>query len=204
MLSGLFGGAASSRKASTSPRDPFAETLLLEGEHLMLRPLQVSDTEMMFLYARDPEVTRFLPWEPATDIESVRPFLEDQVVRRERRESLGLAVLLRETGEMIGSTDLMDLKRTRGEAELGYLLARAYWGRGLMTEAALMTLEHGFRRLRLTRIRAYADAVNQGSRRVLEKIGMRVVGTEIRTVHNEDRPYMQYEIRRADWLAQQK
>ncbi|MES2463644.1 MAG: GNAT family N-acetyltransferase [Armatimonadota bacterium] len=204
MLNGLFGGVASSRKAAASRQDPFAETLVLSGEHLVLRPLHVSDTGAMFTYASDPEVTRFLPWEPATEVENVRPFLEDQVARRERRESLGLAILLRETNEMIGSTDLMDLKRARGEAELGYLLARPYWGRGLMTEAARLTLEHGFDRLRLNRIRAYADAANQGSRRVLEKVGMRVVGTEIRTVHQEDRPYMQYEIRRTDWLAQQK
>jgi ribosomal-protein-alanine N-acetyltransferase len=204
MLNGLFGGTASSLKALPSRRDPFAETLLLTGERLVLRPLHVADTEMMFSYASDPEVTRFLPWEPATEVNNVRPFLEDQVGRRERRESLGLAILLRDSDEMIGSTDLMDLKRTRGEAELGYLLARAYWGRGLMTEAANLTMEHGFRRLRLNRIRAYADAENQGSRRVLEKIGMRVVGTEIRVVHQEDRPYVQYEIRRADWLAQQK
>jgi ribosomal-protein-alanine N-acetyltransferase len=204
MLNGLFGSAASSRKVLPSRRDPFAETLLLTGEHLVLRPLHVTDADAMFAYASDPEVTRFLPWEPATEIENVRPFLADQVGRRERRESLGLAILLRETNEMIGSTDLMDLKRARGEAELGYLLARPFWGRGLMTEAARLTLEHGFGRLRLIRIRAYADAENQGSRRVLEKIGMRVVGTEIRMVHQEDRPYMQYEIRRAEWLAQQK
>jgi ribosomal-protein-alanine N-acetyltransferase len=204
MLNGLFAGVASSRKGITSRRDPFADTLLLTGEKLELRPLQVTDTETMFVYASDPEVTQFLPWEPATEVESVRPFLEDQVRRRERRDSLGLAILLRETGEMIGSTDLMDLRRTRGEAELGYLLARSYWGRGLMTEAANLTLEHGFHRLRLIRIRAYADADNTGSRRVLEKIGMRVVGTEIRVVHQEDRPYVQYEIRRAEWLAQQK
>jgi ribosomal-protein-alanine N-acetyltransferase len=204
MLNGLFGGVASSRKTLPSRRDPFSETLLLTGEHLVLRPLHVGDAERMFTYASDPDVTRFLPWEPATDIENVRPFLEDQVGRRERRESLGLAILLRDTSEMIGSTDLMDLKRTRGEAELGYLLARDYWGRGLMTEAARLTLEHGFGPLRLIRVRAYADAANQGSRRVLEKVGMHVVGTEIRNVHGEDRPYVQYEIRRADWLAQQK
>lgn len=204
MISGLFRGVTSSRKTASSPRDPFAETLLLTGENVVLRPLQVTDTGAMFTYASDPEVTRFLPWEPATEVESVRPFLFDQVGRRKRHESLGLAILLRETGEMIGSTDLMDLKRTRGEAELGYLLALSHWGRGLMTEAARLTLQHGFGRLRLICIRAYADAHNAGSRRVLEKIGMHVVGTEIRTVHHEDRPYIQYEIRRADWLAEQK
>ena len=204
MLNGLFANVAASRKGLPLARDPFAESLLLTGERVTLRPLAVADTETMFAYASDPEVTRFLPWEPATQTESVRPFLEEQVGRRVRHESLGLAILLRETGEMIGSTDLMDLKRTRGEAELGYLLARPYWGQGLMTEAAHLTLEHGFHRLRLMRILAYADAENQGSRRVLEKIGMHVWGTEIRTVHNEDRPYVRYEIRRAHWLARQK
>ncbi|MBC8104330.1 MAG: GNAT family N-acetyltransferase [Cytophagales bacterium] len=203
MLSSLFRGTAlPGRQAAPSERDPFAETLRLVGERVILRPLMIEDAPAMFAYARDSEVTRFLPWEPAATVESVLPFLQDQVSRRTRQESLGMAILLAETGEMIGSTDLMDLRRIRGEGEIGYLLAQPYWGRGLMTEAARMTLECGFGRLKLTRVTAYADAENRGSRRVLEKLGMNPWGSEMRVVHGEDRLYIRYQIRRATWLAE--
>ena len=174
------------------------DDLCLQGEHVRLRPLRPGDAEAMFAYARDAEVTRFLPWEPAPSVESVRPFLAEQVARRRRGEALALAIVLQETGQMIGSTDLMDIHRPlRGRAELGYLLARPFWGRGLMTEAAGLTAAHGFGALGLERIVAWADEENVGSRRVLEKIGMRVHGSEIRTVKKQQRRYIRYEMGKA-------
>jgi ribosomal-protein-alanine N-acetyltransferase len=180
-----------------------SDSLCLQGERVLLRPLCLDDADPMFAYARDPEVTRFLPWEPAPDVSSVRPFLAEQVAKRQRGASLALAVVLRETGQVIGSTDLMDLPGSGAwgwwrprQAELGYLLARPYWGRGLMTEAAALTVCYGFEALGLSRITAWADAENRGSRRVLEKIGMRVRGSETRTVKVEKRLYIRYEISR--------
>lgn len=178
-----------------------ADDLLLVGERILLRPLCADDAPNMFAYARDPHVTRFLPWEPAPDAESVRPFLEDQVAKRRKGTALGLAIVLKETGQMIGSTDLMNLSfptllRWHGpkRGELGYLLARAHWGQGIMTEAAGLTLDHAFGALGLTQVFAWADAQNAGSRRVLEKLGMCTRGSETRFVKGERRFYLRYEI----------
>lgn len=171
------------------------DDICLQGPRVRLRPIREEDAEAMFAYARDPEVTRFLPWEPAPDLESVRPFIVEQVARRRAGEALSLAIVLRETEQVIGSTDLMDLSRPRsGQAELGYLLARPYWGRGLMTEAAELTAGYGFGALGLARLIAFADAENLGSRRVLEKIGMRAQGSEMRAVKKENRLYIRYEM----------
>ena len=176
--------------------------LRLEGERVTLRPLSVDDAPAMFAYASDVEVTRYLPWYPATGPDTVRAFLLQQLGRRRRGESLGLAVVLRETQAMIGSTDLMGLKTgERGRAELGYILACEHWGRGLMTEAARLTLGHAFAAMELLRVEAFADEHNTGSRRVLEKIGMRRVGTENRMVKNEERCYVRYAVTRDEWRA---
>ena len=178
-----------------------ADDLRLVGERVFLRPLCADDAPAMFDYACDPLVTRFLPWEPAPDVESVRPFLEDQVGKRRRGAALGLAVVLKETGQMIGSTDLMDLSfptvlKWHGpkRAELGYLLARPFWGQGIMTEAAGLTLGHAFGALGLTQIFAWADAENASSRRVLEKLGLCTRGSETREVKGARRLYIRYEI----------
>lgn len=183
-----------------APPPGMADNLRLMSDRLLLRPLSQGDAEAMYAYASDPEVTRYLPWTPAPDVESVRQFLREQMEKRRRGESLGLAIVLRQTGEMVGSTDLMDLRGSvRGRAELGYLLSRLYWGRGIMTEAARITAAHGFHALNLTRLAAFADADNAGSRRVLEKIGMRLAGTETRTVKDEERPYLCFEMTRQEF-----
>ena len=173
-----------------NPRDQ----ILLEGERVSLRPLTIADAEEMLLFARDPEVTRYLPWSSNTDLTMVRSFLREQISRRHRNESLGFAVILRSTGAMIGSTDLMDLKRTKGEAEFGYILARPFWGNGLMTESALLTLDCGRSELNLKRIFAWADQENLASRRVLEKCGLSLSTTETRLVKGENRIYVRYDL----------
>ena len=173
-----------------NPRDK----IRLESERLYLRPLAVEDAEEMLVFARDPEVTRYLPWSSNTDLSMVQAFLREQINRRRRNESLGFAALLRSTGAMIGSTDLMDLKRSKGEAELGYILARPYWNRGLMTEAALLTRDYGINEIGLTRLHAWADSENLSSCRVLEKIGMIQTASETRLVKGEERSYVRYDI----------
>lgn len=178
---------------------PNREHIVLTGQQVLLRPLTVTDAEAMLVFASDPQVTRFLPWTPETNVETVRSFLADQVGRRKRGDALGFAVVSRETGVMIGSTDLMNLRAARGEAELGYLLHRDFWGRGVMTEAAHLTLSYGFEEMGLQRVYAWADQENQGSRRVLEKQGMQAALTEMRLVKGERRPYVCYEILRRDW-----
>jgi len=168
--------------------------LRVVGERVLLRPLTAGDAEAMFRIASDPEVVRFLPWSPTPSAEAARPYLVEQEGMRRRGEGLGLAVVLRETGEMVGSTQLMNLRAVRGQGEMGYLLDRAYWGRGMMTEAARLTLCHAFSVLRLSRVLAFADSENLGSRRVLERVGMREWGTEPRTVKGERRLYVRYEV----------
>jgi ribosomal-protein-alanine N-acetyltransferase len=178
---------------------PNREDIVLLGERVLLRPLAARDADEMFVFASDPEVTKYLPWEAETNVAMVRGFLQDQVTRRRRGESVGFAVVHRETGVMIGSTDLMELKAVRGQAEIGYLLARSHWNQGLMTEAARLTLGYGFSALNLNRIIAWADEDNRASRRVLEKVGMTLSGSEYRFVKSERRPYVRLEITKTAW-----
>ena len=180
--------------------NPLADNFRLQGERVQLRPLASDDAEAVFAYARDPEVTHFMAWEPAPDVDSVRPFLAEQIGKRRRGEALALAIVLKGTEQVIGSTDLREvcstsLLRRRGpkRAELGYLLARPYWGQGLMTEAVQLTVAHGFMALGLTQIFAWVDAENRQSQRVLEKIGMHTHGREFRKIREQRRLYLRYE-----------
>jgi ribosomal-protein-alanine N-acetyltransferase len=180
-------------------RESAPETLELSGPRVTLRPLRIDDADGLFLCASDPRVTEFLPWHPATEVSSVRSFLADQVARRQRGESLGLAVV--REGKLVGSVDLMGLhvvKKT-GIAEIGYLLNRSYWGQGLTTEAATLARDYGFAAFALKTLVGFADENNEGSRRVLIKLGMFLSGDEIRVVKGQERRYVRYELSRERW-----
>lgn len=64
----------------------------------------------------------------------------------------------------------------RSEAEIGYWIAKTYWGRGIATSVVRRMCRYGFEELGLRRITAEVFAFNPGSCRVLEKCGFRRVG----------------------------
>ncbi len=74
--------------------------------------------------------------------------------------------------ELIGFCGLQPLPET-DEIEIGWWLARAWWGRGLATEAARAALRDGFERAGLRRIVAIAQPANTASINVMRKLGMR-------------------------------
>jgi len=88
-------------------------------------------------------------------------------------ENYSFAVDLKETGNLIGACDL----HIRGDnAEVGWILYKAYWGKGYGTEMGRALLGLGFDALSLRRIIAKCDIENTGSTRIMEKLGMRREG----------------------------
>jgi Acetyltransferase (GNAT) domain len=91
------------------------------------------------------------------------------------------------------------------ERQLGDRLRRDAWGRGFATEGARALVELAFRDFGVLRVWAQTMAVNQRSRRVLERFGLRYV----RTFHLEwpepiegtELGEVEYELTRAEWLA---
>jgi RimJ/RimL family protein N-acetyltransferase len=87
-----------------------------------------------------------------------------------------LAMVRPATGHLLGWCGLKITNFVLREGELGYALDRVYWGQGYATEAALAMLAFGFRSLNLHRIVGTCHPANQGSIRVLEKVGMSYEG----------------------------
>lgn len=122
--------------------------------------------------AADPEVMRYIhdgqPW-PA---ERARRFVERQIALFNEREFCLWKLLPKEGGGLIGFCGLQPLPDI-DEIEIGWWLARAWWGRGLATEAARVALRDAFNRVGLPRIVAIAQPANSASIGIMLKLGMR-------------------------------
>lgn len=134
-----------------------------------MRRFTPDDLDELVALRTDPEVRRYLGDQSR---ERVEQRLQYYISHYEPHGFGVWAVILKETGQMIGWCGLMFLDETP-EVEVGYGVAREYWGKGLMTEAAHACLRYGFEKVGLERIVAVAMPENQASRRIMEKLGMR-------------------------------
>ncbi len=152
-------------------------TLTLETERLRLLPWNRQDWLELKPMAQDPEVMRYIsngqPWAD----ERVRELIERQIASLEQRGFCFWQLLHKRAGkeesagDMIGFCGLQPLQGTR-EIEIGWWLARAWWGKGLATEAAREAMRDGFDRAKLHRIVAIAQPENRASIHIMEKLGM--------------------------------
>ena len=156
----------------------------LETARLVLRPFSPGDLEELYAFHSLPEVARFLYWEPR-DLGQVREALDAklrQTVLEDEGQGLALAVVLRETGVVIGEVSLLWLSRRHRQGEIGFVFHPGYQGRGLATEAAEVMLGLGFEGLGLHRVIGRCDALNLPSARLMERLGMR---RGAHFIHNE-------------------
>jgi RimJ/RimL family protein N-acetyltransferase len=152
-------------------------TQALETRRLILRQFRPEDADDMYRnWASDPEVTRFLTWPAHSNVEVTRMILEDWVSRYGDGGFFNWAVVWKETGSVIGNISVVHLEEAIGEAEIGYCMGRAFWGRGIMPEALRAVMDYLFDTVGINRIMAGYDVNNPKSGRVMEKAGMKPEG----------------------------
>ncbi|MEU4622273.1 GNAT family N-acetyltransferase [Actinoplanes sp. NPDC023801] len=143
----------------------------LTTARLCLRPFRAGDAPAVHAYAGDPEVVRYMDWGPNTVADT------EQFVAEAMSPADGVhPFAVEHAGRLIGAVELRVTSRVHSRAEFGYVLARPAWGHGYAGEAAAAVLGFAFDRLALHRVAATCDPANTGSRRVLEKIGLRYEG----------------------------
>jgi RimJ/RimL family protein N-acetyltransferase len=137
---------------------------------LTFRPIAPDDAGPIFnTYARDPDVTRFLTWRPHHTLDDTRSYIA---------HCIATSPLVARTYLLIGRDDAT----IRGAFDLrlsdchrigfGYVLARAHWGEGYMTEALREVVPWALAQPQIFRIGAVCDVENAGSARVMEKAGL--------------------------------
>jgi RimJ/RimL family protein N-acetyltransferase len=144
-------------------------------ERLLLRKPRLEDAETIFeAYAQDLEVTRYLTWPPHTDVSQTRAFMEYCLRNWETGERFEWAITLQGEDRPIG---MISLRVQEYKGDLGYVLARAHWGQGLVSEAAQAIVNWALAQPEVFRVWAVCDVDNPASARVMKKCGMSYEGT---------------------------
>lgn len=152
-------------------------TKILNTERLLLRPFRGDDAEAMYRnWAADPEVTRYLTWQPHASPSITRKLCELWAAESEKPQVYQWALVLKGLDEPIGSLSVVQQNEALSTAELGYCIGRAWWGRELMPEALGAVLSFLLREVGFRRVQARHDVRNLKSGRVMQKAGMRREG----------------------------
>ena len=145
---------------------------IIETRRLILRPWREEDAAGLFSYASDPEVGPAAGWAPHESVEDSLRVLRTILMKPDT-----WAITLRSSGEPIGSVGIFptDWPEGKGGPEIGYWVARPFWGQGIAPEAVRALVELCFSRGAERVFCAHAD-FNAKSRRVIEKCGFRYLG----------------------------
>ena len=142
--------------------------MILTTTRLILRPWREEDAEDLYKYASDADIGLPAGWPPHTSVEHSLNIIHTVLGAPDT-----FAVCLKEDQRAIGSIGFHrnDLAEDDDEYELGYWLGKAFWGQGIIPEAAREMLRYAFEDLGMSRIWCgYYDG-NEKSRRVQEKLG---------------------------------
>lgn len=156
----------------TPPIQYDADTRVMRTPRLLLRPLQPDDVDPLMAIYNDPDVTRHYELDIMTSREQGQSMLDFFLEHHDRYGLIDPA-----TNQMIGTCGLFQWERENNMASLGYDLLPAFWGRGLMREATIAILAHGFAHKELNRVSALTAHENPRSARLLRSLGFSLEGS---------------------------
>lgn len=174
------------------------ERIILETKRLFMRELTPLDWEPLCRILQDPEV--MYAYEHAFCEEEVKEWFDRQVDRY-RRYGFGLwAVILKETGEMIGQCGLtMQPWGEKEVLEIGYLFQKRYWKQGYAIEGASACKAYAFDCLHAEVVYSIIRENNLPSQRVAKRNGMILQGQEVKHYYGMEMPHLVFGIKRSDY-----
>ncbi|HEV7206439.1 MAG TPA: GNAT family protein [Jatrophihabitans sp.] len=146
----------------------------IRTERLLLRPLDpAADVDACLEYQSDEEVCRYIPYTPSNREQVIERLERAVSVIDEPGQVFNLAVVLADTGELIGDVVLFFHSAEHRSGEVGYVINPRFQGNGYATEVTRALLTLAFDGLDLHRVVGRIDARNAASAAVLRRVGMR-------------------------------
>ena len=150
--------------------------VILEGDHVRLEPLSMQHFDRLCAVGLDPELWRWVPHQVRTPDE-MQAYIQDALEEQGRGVSMPFATLLRESGEVVGSTRYANMDMADRRVEIGWTWIGKAWQRSVVnTEAKYLMLRHAFEVWKCLRVELKADALNERSRSAILRIGARQEG----------------------------
>jgi RimJ/RimL family protein N-acetyltransferase len=144
--------------------------------------------------------------EPLTNLAAAVEVLQQDLESDAAGKSMCWALTLKGQDRMIGKCILFQFSEQNRRAEIGYILNRDYWRRGLMQQALGAVIDFAFDTLKLHRIEADVDALNTASLGILEKLGFEREGLfrERWFVYEEWQHSVMLGLLKRDWKARRQ
>ena len=141
---------------------------------LILRAFTEEDIDPLHNILGEEDTLRYFPNPDPPSREKVEKLISARLQHWKDHGYGWWAIEQRSKKGLIGWSGLLFLPETE-EVEVGYLLDKAFWGKGLATEAAQACLQYGFKNFDMQSIVAIVHLENVASQRVIEKLGMSFV-----------------------------
>lgn len=154
-------------------------TQRIETDRLILRRYVIEDADAMYKnWASDSEVTKFLTWQPHSSVDVSRSIIENWLKEYSDKKYYQWAIVLKDNGnEPIGDISVVHMKEDISMVHIGYCLGRAWWRRGIMSEALKAVMDFMFDTVEVNRVESRHDPMNPNSGKVMQKCGMKYEGT---------------------------
>ena len=159
----------------------------IKTDRLTLRPLDISDLATVHTYAGDKENTAYMFWLPNDTIEETKQFLNNVTNEWKKPAPAYYEFAIVFEGLQIGAISVA-LNDSRNAGELGWILNKRYWKKGIAVEAALAIKDFALNVLKLQKLVAHCDYRNTASSNLMQKIGMTLeddTGTRTYPKNNE-------------------
>lgn len=163
---------------NTNIQKVFGGLPTFETDRLRIRLFDRNDVDDLYEYCSDDEVTKYLPFDTYTSKQQAIERIEYcKQGYKELNAPILWAIEYKPESKLVGGIDFVKWDEENRYAEIGYLINKKYWNKGIMTEALKVILEFGFNNMGLNRIQICCDERNIGSARVMEKNGLKYEGT---------------------------
>ncbi len=176
---------------------------IIETNRLILRPWRESDLNDMYEYDSVEGVGEMAGWKHHESIEESKKIIDSFINKKNV-----FAIVLKANNKVIGSLGLHQswanddpLYKDLKQIEIGYVLSKAYWGKGLTPEAVKAVIDYCFGTLELDALTVKHFQTNNQSRRVIEKCGFKFAKADVYDAKQLDREFddMKYILLRDDW-----
>ncbi len=154
----------------------FADLPTLESERLVMQKMTEADTDDMYAYTSDADLLQHLPLNVTPTRAEAQAAIRNFMDMYHARRVSPWGITIKATGQHVGICGFESWNPVTDRAEIGFLVARAFWRQGYASEAARRVMRFGYEQMGLNRIEARVKPDNEPSRLLLRKLGLQYEG----------------------------